>query len=152
MSQDFVIKLLRQINGSMPSDNKMLPEKISSLTFAQIYLLAELYKMTEKGHAVISLSKLADKSGFSKSTVCAMLKCLRMLGYIQMQTDRADNRRKAIVLTQRAQAAKADVKQCVCEFNNTLCAGIPEEELHKLEDLLQIILKNVKRTRERDFN
>lgn len=151
MPQDFVIMLLRQINSSLPADNRMLPKRISALTLSQIYLLDELYAMSENECGIVSLSSLARESGFSKSTVCTTLKCLRKSGYIKMQMDNEDNRRKEIVLTEQARAVEPDVKQYVNEFNHALCAGIPEEEFENLEKALRTVLQNARSFRARSL-
>lgn len=144
MPKNFVIMLLRQINSSLPTDNRMLPERISALSLSQIYLLDELYTMAEKKYEMLSLSALARESGFSKATICTTLKSLRRLGYVKMRIDNADNRRKEIILTERARKVEPDVKQYITEFNHAICKGIPEQELQSFEKSLQTVLQNTR--------
>ena len=105
--------------------------------------------MVEAGRGTLSLSALARESRFSKATVCAALKGLRRWGYIEMQMDDQDHRRKQIVLTERARAAETDIKQYISAFHRALCAGIPEEDLRDFEKTLRMILQNVKNVRAR---
>lgn len=144
MSQVVLVMLLRQINSSLPLNLKKVPDESSSLSFAQTCLLAELFHLKRTGTERASLSVLAEKTGFSKATVCAALKKLRKTGYIHMQMDDVDNRRKEILLTEQAWAVENRVEQAVTALNRTLCAGIPPEDLQTMEKALQKILQNAK--------
>lgn len=149
MKQDSVVMLLRQINSSLQVDNRMLPERISALSLPQLYLLDELYTMAQKRYKTLSLSAMARDYGFSKATICATLKSLRRSGYIKMQIDNADNRRKEIILTERAQMVKPDVRQYIAEFNHAICKGIPDQELQCFEKSLRMVLQNARDVRTR---
>ena len=74
MPQDLVLVLLRHISNAVPLDARQMPEEISELTLAQACLLAELFELDGSGKEPLSLSVLAQKTGFSKATVCATLK------------------------------------------------------------------------------
>lgn len=149
MTQNAVVMLLRQINSLLPADNRMLPQRISALSLSQVYLLGELYAMARKRYETLSLSSLARESGFSKATICATLKGLRKLGYVKMRMDNADNRRKDIILTERAREIEPDVRQYIAEFNRAVCKGIPEQELQSFERYLRTVLQNVRGVRVR---
>ena len=149
MRSDTVVMLLRQINSALPADNRVLPERISALSLSQIYLLDELYTMTQKRAEPMSLSTLARESGFSKATICATLKGLRKSGYVKMEMDHVDNRRKDIILTERAREVEPDIRQYIAEFNHAICKGISEQELQSFEKALRTVLQNARDVRAR---
>lgn len=151
MPQDLVLELLRHINNAVPLDARQMPEEISELTFAQVCLLAELFELDESGKEPLSLSVLAQKTGFSKATVCATLKKLREKGYVHMHLDRSDNRRKEITLTGRARQVEARVKQFISALAQALCAGVSQKDLRTTEKSLRVILKNAKGAKEQIF-
>lgn len=146
VTQNHVILLLRQISSSLPGDAGNRPEEISELSFAQIALLSELFELEKTGREPLSLSTLSRETGFSKATVCAALKKLRKAGFVQTQMDDADNRRKEIVLTQRAWEAQSSVGQYISAVDRTLCAGIAPKDLQTTEQSLSVILQNTKRS------
>lgn len=141
--------LLRQINSAFPIDSRTVPERISTLSLSQMYLLDELYAMAQNGYETLSLSALTQDLGFSKATISATLKVLRKLGYINMQIDNDDNRRKKIILTERAQEVKPDVQQYVADFNRGICKGISGRELRSFEKTLSMVLQNMRDIRAR---
>ncbi|MBM6828826.1 winged helix-turn-helix transcriptional regulator [Anaerotignum lactatifermentans] len=149
MKNDFGIILLRQINGLLGFYHNHRLEKISGLTFSQIFLLYEMFDMADQEKRGFSLSALAAETGFSKSTVCATLRALKEAGYIKMNADRMDHRRKKIFLTQKAEAAREEVNDFVKEVNTSLRQGITDQEMEVLEYSLQKILENIRITRAR---
>ena len=147
MAQSFIIMLIRQINGLLSADSGELPDTVSGLSISQVHLLGELYELEERGRLPMSLSALAQETGFSKAATCAALKGLRKAGYIRVWIDRADNRRKEIALTGQAQAVKEEVAGYISARSRSLCAGIPETELQNLERCLQVVLQNARDAR-----
>lgn len=146
MQKNYVVALLRQISSSLPGDTKKRPDEISGLSLAQIYLLGELFQLERTGHEPLSLSALSRENGFSKATVCATLKKLQKGGFVRMQMDDADNRRKAISLTQEAWQLEPYITQYISALDRTLCAGISAKDLKTMEQSLQIILQNTKKS------
>lgn len=151
MTQNYVVMLLRQISSSLPGDAKKTPDEISGMSFAQVCLLCELFELERTGHEPPSLSILARETGFSKATVCAALKKLREAGFIQMQIDDTDNRRKEITLTPRAWKAEGSITQYISALSRELCAGIPQKDLQAMEQSLLVILQNTKKSENKAF-
>lgn len=144
MQKSHVVALLRQISSSLPGDTEKIPDEIADLSLAQIYLLGELFQLERTGRESLSLSALSRENGFSKATVCATLKKLRKGGFVRMQTDDADNRRKEISLTRRAWQLESCITQYISALDRTLCAGISSNDLETTEQSLQVILQNTK--------
>ena len=149
--QNDIVLLLRQISSSLPGDAETIPDELSGLSFPQIYLLGELFDLERTGHEPVSLSALSKAIGFSKATICTTLKKLRQGGLIQVQTDAADNRRKEITLTQQARNREPCVTQYIAALDRTLCAGISSQDLQTMEQSLQMILRNTKKTESSAF-
>ena len=147
MSQDSVIMLIRQIYSALPVDTKRMPDEISGLSFAQICLLVELFELERMSHEPLSLSALAQETGFSKPAVCATLKKLRSTGYVQMQMDDSDNRRKEISLTRGAWEIESKAEQYISKLDYTLCKGISPNDLQIMKKALTAVLQNVRNAR-----
>lgn len=146
MSQKHIVTLLRQISSSLPGDAEAIPDDLSGLSFAQVYLLGELFELEKAGCKPLSLSTLSQEAGFSKATVCATLKKLRNTGLVQMQMDDADNRRKEIALTRQARKIESSVTRYISALDHRLCAGISPGDLQTMEQALRVILQNVRRS------
>ena len=146
MTKDFVLRLLRQIIGVLSLYNNVPWKKIPDLTLAQISLLNEIFDLTDMSHDQLSLSELSIAIGSSKATVCSMLKTLKRAGYIHMDTDLKDNRRKIILITDKALTAKADIKQCISQANDTICQGISEHDLQVTQQALKTMTANAKKS------
>ena len=149
MSQNGMVILLRQISNSLPGAAVEIPNEISELSFAQIYLLNELFEREKSGGEPLLLSALSRETGFSKATICATLKKLRKGGYVQMQMDDADNRRKEITLTPQAWEVESTITQYISALDQALCAGLSGEELENMGRSLQVMLCNVKKSENR---
>ena len=142
MPQNDLVKLLRQISSSLPGDAGTVSQEISGLSFAQIYLLGELFELERTGREPLSLSVLSRETGFSKATVCATLKKLRKGGLIRTQI----NRRKEITLTQRAWDVEESITQYISALDRALCAGISSTDLGTMMQSLRVILQNARKS------
>lgn len=149
MSKTHVVALLRQISNALPGDTEKRPDEISELSLAQIYLLGELFQLERTGREPPSLSALSRETGFSKAAVCATLKKLRTGGWVRMQMDDADNRRKEISPTREAWRLEPCITQYLSELDRALCTGISEKDLKTTEQALQVILQNAKNSASR---
>lgn len=86
--------------------------------------------------------------GISKSSVSAALKALRQNGYLLLQESPQDDRKKRIVLTQKAYREKQAIEDGLALQQKRLCQGIPEQHLKWLEMDLEIMLHNLKKEME----
>lgn len=139
MSGENLLLTLRQINiclGLYESEKL----EASEMTFAQVFLLNEIFSM--KSSCVCSI-ELCERVGFTRSSISRTLKELRKNGYIKMQMDEADNRKKHIVLTSKAYAAESAVKNYIENLNNCLIQQIPKRSLAGVENTLRTILRNI---------
>ena len=86
--------------------------------------------------------------GISKSSVSSALKTLRQNGYLTLRDDPQDDRKKQIVLTEKAFSVEQTIQRGLELQQKQLCRGIPEEHLAWLEQDLEIMLRNQKKQTE----
>ena len=132
--------LLRRLNAAMVQ-YETEEMKDADVTPAQRILLHTLLKEEKSG---LCASDICAASGLSKASVSVMLKALRNNGYLTMEHTPKDERRKKIILTEKAHAMQETVEQAVKKQCRQMCRGISEQELLLLEDLLQRMLHNLR--------
>lgn len=143
MKSNRVLRLLRRINSLLPSGIGSC-DSLCGLTLSQVCMLGEVL---EKPRGELSVSAISRETGFSKSSVCATLKSLRQLGYVEMDMDGQDNRRKEILPTEKAEAVRADVLRYLDAFGEELCSGLADGDRETLERSLAVVAGNVGRMR-----
>ncbi len=139
MSDGNILLLLRQINiclGLYESEKLAA----SGMTFSQAFLLNEIFSMDSAGACS---KELSERVGFARSSISRTLKELQKNGYVKMKMDTADNRKKHIILTQKAYNAEPAVKDYMADLTNCLLQAIPERSLPGIETALQTILDNI---------
>lgn len=87
---------------------------------------------------------LHKEFGVSKSAISSTLKNLQEKGYLKERRHPEDDRKKQIILTDKAYALKAQLDQELAEQQACLCEGIPPQRLAALENELHSMLHNVR--------
>lgn len=101
-----ILLLLRQINICLGLyENEALAA--NGMTFAQVFLMNVIFSMDAPR---ICSTDLSEKVGFTRSSISRTLKELKKSGYIKVEMDEKDNRKKHIILTQKAISAKTDIR------------------------------------------
>ena len=139
MSDGNLLLTLRQINiclGLYESEKLVASE----MTFAQAFLLNEIFTTDS---SCICSTGLCERVGFTRSSISRTLKELRKNGYIKMEMDEDDNRKKHIILTPKAYAAEGLVRNYIENLNGCLVQKIPKHSLEGLENGLRTILVNI---------
>ncbi len=139
MTDELMILLLKRLNISLGIWNQERMDQVD-ITPAQSLMLGELLDRKEEK---ICSTDISFSTGFSKATISSVLKTLKKKGYLTMEDDQKDNRRKYIVLTKKAYEAEAVTKRLVSEGQERLCSGIPKDELKKTEEILRKMLANL---------
>lgn len=103
--------------------------------------------LNEDGERTCS-SDICAGSGLSRASVSEMLKNLRNKGYLEMKPVPEDERKKEIILTEKAYAIREDVQQELEKQGKCMCRGISEQELEQLEDILQRMICNFRSCQE----
>lgn len=139
MQDGNILLLLRQINICLGLYES---EKLAAngMTFSQVFLLNEIFSMDS---ASVCSKELSERVGFARSSISRALKELQKNGYVKLKMDAADNRRKHIVLTQKAHKAEPAVKNYMADLTGCLLQAIPEHNLPGIETALQTILDNI---------
>lgn len=100
------------------------------------------YLLTQKGRRLCAVD-LHTALGLSKSAVSSTLKGLRQKGYLDVEVDPADDRKKRIVLTAKARQVEAALDAGLERQQRELCADIPDQHKAWLEDDLRTICRTI---------
>lgn len=101
------------------------------------------YLLSQKSQAMYAVD-LHAALGISKSTVSSTLRGLKQKGYLIMTENPADDRKKQIVLTDKAFDMKKTIDVSLQEQQKQLCKAISPQRLKWLEDDLTIMLTNIR--------
>lgn len=112
----------------------------NTLTPAQTLFMGYLFEQTGD---TFYLTDLCLESGFSKASISRMLKNLRQQGYLEMPHSLKDDRKKEIILTDKALAEKESIQNYLSELQDCLCSGISEKNLSIFEECLRIMIDNL---------
>lgn len=141
MDDTNVVLLLKQLQVFLNLYEKNQAEHME-MTPAQSYLLGTLLDQKEQQ---ICSAKLSAEIGLSRATISATLKNLKKKGYIELNTDSDDNRRKCIVLTKKAYTAERQTRDLMQGSQSCLCKGLSAAELCCVEQGLKHMLENLQR-------
>ena len=112
-----IVGLLRQLNQSLEHEGR---EQMKRLDISPSQGLILHYLLSQKGRTVFS-AELHRQFGMSKSALSTALKGLKQRGYLVMTTDPGDDRKKGIVLTDRAQEAEKQIREGLDLQQERLC-------------------------------
>ena len=99
--------------------------------------------MLSKKDQLVYAVDLHTALGISKSTVSSTLKALKKNGFIALMENPDDDRKKQIVLLDKAYHIEETLETSIKQRYRQLCKGIPEEHLVWLERDLAIMLSNI---------
>lgn len=101
------------------------------------------YLLSSRQEPIYSVD-LHEALGISKSTISATLTVLREKGYVQLEDNPEDDRKKQILLTDKAVAMGEKLDASLQWQERQLCRGISSQCLKNLEDDLTMMLANVR--------
>lgn len=143
-----IIWLLKQLHIAMEQHGR---ESLGGYDMTPAQSLMLDYLLTRKG-GVPYATDLHIESGISKSAISSTLKGLRKKGYLEMTIDPVDDRKKQIVLTDKARQAEQQIEASLQKRQACLCQEIPEQNLKILEESLRHMLANMKQENQRRNN
>lgn len=117
------------------------------LTPTQSILLQ--YLLAHKGQEICGID-LHTTLRISKSSVSSTLKALKQKGYVNLREDPMDDRKKQILLTEKAYNAEQLIQSSLLRQQKYLCEGIPTQRLQYLEEDLEQMLCNLKKEMEQE--
>ena len=103
-----------------------------------------LQYLLSAGQEPIYAVDLHEALGVSKSTISATLTALREKRYVQLEGNPEDDRKKQILLTDKAVAMGEKLDASLQWQERQLCRGISSQRLKNLEEDLTMMLANVR--------
>lgn len=140
MDEHNLLLMFKQLSISLEQYQK---SNMQSLDLSPAQALILSYLLTRKDRLPVA-ANLQEDLGISRATISMHLKKLRQLGYIQTEVVSADNRKKEIILTQKAYNIEEELKSLQTQQEECLGRGIPEKYMDKLEENLQTMLSNIR--------
>ena len=123
--------------------DSMLPDK--DITPSQSNILGYLFR--HHGEE-ITATKIHKDMHLSRATISALLKKLRLKGYLSFGTAEGDDRLKNIALTEKALECRDRIDECFRYVEAQMFLGFSEEEKEESAMLLTRMLENLDRALE----
>ena len=135
-----IIFLLKQLNLSLDQYRK---ERMKNMDISPSESLALDYLLSQKSHTLYA-TELHEKFGISKSTISTTLKGLKRKGYLKTVVNPQDDRKKQIILTDKAYEMEQRINAGLWEQQEYLCREISQQQMEILKTGLNIMLQNIK--------
>lgn len=140
MDERNTILILKQLSNSLDQYGRE-EMKHQDLTPSQSFILN--YLLSQKGRELYA-TNIHMELGISKAAVSSLLKALRRNGYLRMESDPEDDRRKQITLSEKAYEVEKRIRESLKERQACLCRNISEQNLDMLETCLKRMIANIK--------
>lgn len=133
----FLISKIKQISGRI-FDKKLKNHDITDLNTAQGRIVFSLWQ-----NNVIPISELVRITALSKTTLTSMLNRLEQIGYITRSSDRDDNRKVIVSLTEKSKLLKERYEIVSQEMTSLFYEGLAESQIDEFEKILTHIMENL---------
>lgn len=110
-----------------------------SITIEQWSVLYQLWKNNG-----LSQQELCEKTFRGKPSITRLVDNLEKLELVKRKDDKNDRRKNLIMVTAKSQVLQEVTMQLANETLNEALDGIPEEQIEKCKEALQIIYNNLK--------
>lgn len=140
MEEKNIVWLLKQLN-LLVEQYAREHMRVRNITLAQWYMLNFL--LLEDGNEIFA-TDIHLKFGISKASVSTVLKGMKQQGYLEMVGDPRDDRRKKLILTEKAYSVREEVREDIRKQEESLCRGLSEEQREQLREYLGIMTVNLK--------
>lgn len=101
------------------------------------------YLLTNKDREIYGVN-LYTSLGISKSSVSSTLKALKQKGYLRLEGNPMDDRKKKIILTDKAYDMESLIHTNLIAQQEKLCQKIPKQRIKWLEEDLDQMIRNLK--------
>lgn len=145
MSQN-ILWTLKQLHLAMEQYGKLCMHQ-GDLTPTQAAVLHDLLAHKERGNYGVDLHA---RLGISKSCVSCALKALKQKGYLCLKENPTDDRKKRIILTQKAYDAEGPIRAGLASQQVLLCRRIPRQRQEGLARDLEQMLRNLQTEMEQE--
>ncbi|MCC8025150.1 MAG: MarR family transcriptional regulator [Clostridium sp.] len=140
LKKDNVMRLLKQLNLTVEMMvNHMFVH--NDLTASQCDVLSCLM---DHGKSAVSATLIHRELGLSRAAVSALLKRLKVKGYLVFETAPHDDRQKLILLTDKARRIEQEMDEKAEVIKGCLYRGFSKEEQEALEGMIRRMLCNLK--------
>lgn len=138
MSQYGIGYLIKTISERMKAigDQDLREE---DLTYSQARVLGVL----ERAGGTLAQKEIERIIGVAHPTVTGLISRLTEKGFVECETDSSDRRNKIVRLTPKAEALGKVMRKKRHQAEDALLAGLSEEEILKLQDLLGHLYNNI---------
>lgn len=133
--------LLKQLKVALEQYRKENMDDLD-ITPSQCFMLRYLMTLDCSRTCAADIFKVL---GISRVSVSVNLNNLRKKGYLTMEEDFRDERRKRITLTKKAWQMQGEIERILKKREDCLCEGIPQEDLKLFEDVLNRMILNLKK-------
>lgn len=140
VDENNILWILKRLNLSLEHYGRELL-KDWDMSPSQNMALDYLFSQKDKE---MYATDLHTRFGISKSTISSTLKGLKQKGYLKMVINPADDRKKQIVLTEKAYEMEKMIEDSLQKRQACICKGIPEQNLEILKDSLRTMIHNIK--------
>lgn len=143
--QDSLLWTFKKLHYLLEQYGKTAMKNLELTPTQSVILLCLLQNENRQCYAV----NLHDELGLSKAAVSDNLKELKKKGYLRMEGEPSDDRRKRLVLTEQAYDTQRKILAILQKQKQTLCGGLSEERVRQLEEDLRVMTVNVSKKLER---
>lgn len=145
---EHIVLILKELNQALElyaKKNMQMLDITPSQAFTLDYLLSQKTN--------VYATKLHDAFKISKSAISSILKGLKNKGYLRLESSREDERKKIIILSDKAYRKKDMIHDCLMKQQKNLCLNITENEMELCKHTLLKMLQNMDdRRNEHDKN
>lgn len=141
MGEENLMVLFKQLHSALEQYAK---EQMENWNISPSQGLILGYLFSRKGESAYSID-LHAHLGISKSAISSDLKKLRENGYLTLMDNPGDDRKKRIVLTQKAFEIRKLVDEGLWRREELLCRGIDEKSLGIMRRCLIQMRENLKK-------
>lgn len=138
MREDEISYLIKIISNKVRAKGDMSLKK-KGLTYSQMQLLFCLDNNSGK----MSQKELEDKLDVAHPTVVGLVQRLEKSGYVKIQVDKNDKRKKVIVESKKAMKFKDEMFNRLHEFSIKMLMDLDINEKEELYRLLKIVSKRI---------
>ncbi|HWT75082.1 MAG TPA: MarR family transcriptional regulator [Mobilitalea sp.] len=98
----------------------------------------------------INQNQISKELDVDKAMSARVIKKMIDIGYIRKETDQNDSRAYKLFLTEKARLVIPDIKMELRKWNDLITQNLSEQEKDVILDLLEIVLKDTKKYRNRE--
>lgn len=133
--------LLKQLKVALEQKRKENMDDLD-ITPSQCFMLR--YLLTQDGSRMYA-SDIYKALGISRVSVSVILNGLCKKGYLTMEDDFWDERRKKISLTKKAYETQEEIGRVLKKREEQMCEGISQEDIKLFEAVLNRMILNLKK-------